>query len=182
MDRQSRSHLTLADGARIRFRAIEPDDADRLRHAFRRLSPTSRYRRFLAPVQTLSDEQVRTFTHVDAVDHVAWVAELVDQPGRPLAGVARWVRSTHDRRVAEMAITVVDAFQHRGLGRAMLRLLLASAALRGLGWLEATVLAENQPIRALLREFNARQVGYEMGAIVLRVPVPSPVDQLAMAS
>lgn len=179
---RSVSHLSLADGTRIRFRTIAPGDADRLRQAFSQLSPTSRYRPFLAPVQSLSDEQVRAFTQVDLVDHVAWVAELIDQPGWPLAAVGRWMRLPAEPQVAEKAITVVDAYQHLGLGRAMLRLLLASAALRGLDWLEATVLVENQPMRTMLKAFGSRQVGFELGAVRVRVPVRPPVSQQALAS
>jgi protein lysine acetyltransferase len=156
----------------IGFRPIQPYDTERLAHAFDQLSPTSRYRRFLAPVKSLSDEALRGLTHVDFVDHVAWVAELVGEPGRPFAAVGRWIRSNDDPAVAEIALTVVDAYQRRGLGTALLKLLAESALPRGVRWFEATVLGENQPMQALLRAFGARQVGYDMGAYTFRLPVP----------
>ena len=160
------------NGTPISFRPIASDDTHRLAHAFDQLSPTSRYRRFLAPVKSLSEEQLHRLTHVDFVDHTAWVAELIDEPGRPLAGVGRWIRSKTDPTVAEIALTVVDAYQGQGLGTALLRLLAESALPAGVHWFEANVLGENQPMRGLLRRFGARQVGFDMGAYVFRLPVP----------
>jgi RimJ/RimL family protein N-acetyltransferase len=144
----------LLDGTPVRFRPIRPWDKARLLDAFDRLSPTSRYRRFLAPVHVLSEAQLRRFTEPDFVDHVAWVAELPNQPGRPLAGVGRWIRSGTDPRLAEVALTVIDAYQGLGLGTMLFRLLADSAARRGVRTFEAWVLADNQPMRALLRAFG----------------------------
>jgi RimJ/RimL family protein N-acetyltransferase len=162
----------------IGFRPIQADDADRLVGAFERLSASSRYRRFLAPVNALSETEVRHFTQVDFVDHVAWVAELIGEPGRPFAGVGRWIRSRADPAVAELALTVVDAYQRQGLGTALLKLLAEAALLRGVQWFEGTVLGENQPMRALLHAYGAVQVGYDMGAYVLRVRVAKVVGTL----
>jgi RimJ/RimL family protein N-acetyltransferase len=167
----------LTDGTLIGFRPITPDDGDRLVDAFNQLSPVSRYRRFLAPVRSLSDTDVHRFTHVDFVDHVAWVAELVDQAGRPLAGVGRWVRSTSDPAVAEIALTVVDAYHRQGLGQALLRLLAASAIPRGVQFLDASVLADNQPARSLLSAFGAKQVGFDMGVFTFRLSVSSVTEE-----
>ena len=108
---------------------------------------------------------------MDFVDHVAWAAELSCEPGRPLAGIGRWIRSKADPAVAEVALTVVDAYQHQGLGTALLKLLAKSARVRGVGWFEGIVLGENLPMRALLKAYGAEQVGYDMGAYVFRVPV-----------
>jgi RimJ/RimL family protein N-acetyltransferase len=162
----------------IGFRPIQPDDTERLVGAFDGLSDTSRYRRFLAPVKSLSETQLRQFTHVDFVDHVAWVAELIGEPGRPVAGVGRWIRSKADPAVAEIALTVVDAYQRQGLGTALLKLLAEAALVRGVQWFEWTVLGENRPMRALLEGYGAVQVGYDMGAYVFRVRVSNVAGTL----
>jgi RimJ/RimL family protein N-acetyltransferase len=167
---------TLLDGTPIGFRPLAPDDAGRLTHAFDRLSPTSRYRRFLAPIRSLSDQELLRLMQVDFVDHVAWVAELSAEPERPLAAVGRWVRSKNDPAVAEIALTVVDAYQRQGLGRALLALLAQSARRLGIDWFEANVLGENQPMRMLLKTLHARQIGYDMGAYVFRLPVAALVQ------
>jgi len=162
----------------IGFRPIRADDTDRLADAFARLSATSRYRRFLTPVTSLSDVQLRAFAQVDFVDHVAWAAELIGEPGRPFAGVGRWIRSRRDPAVAEFALTVVDAYQRRGLGTALLKLLADSAAPRGVRWLEGIVLGENQPMCSLLGAHGAVQVGYDMGAYVFRLCVATVAGTL----
>ncbi len=158
----------------IGFRPVEPDDIGRLAHAFEQLSAESRYRRFLAPVRRLSDAQLRAFADVDHVDHVAWVAELLDHPDRPVVGVGRWIRFPSNPRVAEFAVTVVDLYQGRGLGRRLLHLLIESAKARGVDEFEATVLAENQPMRSLLRTYGARQIRFDVGVYTYRMPLHQP--------
>ncbi|MBV9325503.1 MAG: GNAT family N-acetyltransferase [Chloroflexi bacterium] len=164
---------TLREETRVLFRPIRPWDKARLLDAFERLSPTSRYRRFLAPVQVLSEEQLRYFSEPDFVDHVAWVAELPELPGRPLAGVGRWIRSRTDPQIAEIALTVVDAYQHQGLGTRLLRLLADSAARRGVRTFEAWVLYDNQPMRAILRAFGPASVRLEGNVLLFHLPIPS---------
>src|SRR5712691_8006156 len=170
------NRVTPTNATLIGFRPIATDDASRLVDAFDRLSPESRYKRFLRPLRTLSDRDVHTFTHVDFVDHVAWVAELLAEPRRPFAGVGRWIRSKSDPSVAEVGLTVVDAYQRQGLGTSLLKLLAASALARGVQRFEGIVLTDNQPMRSLLQSLAARQVGFEMGAIIYRLPVSHLVE------
>ena len=50
---------TLRDGTPVLVRPVRPNDKDLLRQGFDRLSPASRYRRFLAPVDELSEAELR---------------------------------------------------------------------------------------------------------------------------
>src|SRR5712691_3033308 len=92
------NRVTPTNATLIGFRPIATDDASRLVDAFDRLSAESRYRRFLRPLRTLSDRDVHTFTHVDFVDHVAWVAELhadhspVLDAGSARKATRRWLK------------------------------------------------------------------------------------------
>lgn len=150
---------TLADGTRVRLRFIRPEDAGELRRGFERLSPQSRYRRFLGGVGHLSqlnDEHIRYLTEVDGHDHVAIVA------GRPRSdgteeglGVARFVRVDGEPTVAEAAITVVDDFQHKGIGLLLAMALAAAARARGIAHFRGEVLANNEAVQQLLREVGA---------------------------
>src|SRR5512140_526068 len=97
----------------LRIRPIRPSDAALLRDGFTRLSPESRRARFFAPLRELSDELVRRMTDVDGRDHAALVATSRD--GERGFGVARYVRSKDDPSRAEIAVTVVDDVQGRGL-------------------------------------------------------------------
>lgn len=165
------STTSLRDGTPIRFCRIRPSDTARISYAFNRLSPRSRYLRFFAPISSLSDDQLRVLANVDFIDRVALAAELTDQPERPFAGIGRWVRSISDPHMAELAVTVVDEYQHRGLGLALLGRLAQIAAQHDVQWFVATVLAENLAVRHALNRFGATQVGYDMGAYAFRLSV-----------
>jgi len=108
-------------------------------------------------VTGLSDQQLRYFTEVDQQNHVAWIAlDAADSTNRGL-GVARFVRSREDPKMAEVAFTVIDAFQHRGLGTILLAILYAIAAVRGVQVLRANVLSENKNVCNWLRSLGATE-------------------------
>ena len=147
----------LGDGTRVTLRHVRPDDATELRQGLERLSPESRYRRFLGAVTTLTDEQLRYLTCVDGQDHVAIVAEA-HTPGlhgeRGL-GIGRFIRLQDDPSAAEAAITVIDHAQGKGLGH-LLALALARAALeRGVRRCRGYILADNVAVRELLKDVGA---------------------------
>ncbi|HEY6910671.1 MAG TPA: hypothetical protein VI356_14935, partial [Myxococcales bacterium] len=114
-----REDHVLRDGTQVTLRHIRPDDAAELKRGLERLSPASRYRRFLSLVSELTDEQVKYLTCVDGQDHVAIVAatRVPGVEGEVGLGVARVVRVPGNPEVAEAAITVVDDAQGKGLGR-----------------------------------------------------------------
>lgn len=144
----------LDDGTPVTLRHIRPDDAAELRRGFDRLSPSSRYRRFMGGMHSLSDETLRYLTCVDCRDHVAIVA-VTRAPGAEAEtglGIARFIRTADDPTVAEAAITVIDDVQGKGLGR-ILGITLARAALeRGVRRFRGEILANNEPVRQLLDE------------------------------
>jgi len=109
---------TLRDGTPVLVRPIRPDDKELIRQGFDRLSPASRYRRFLSPVDELSDAELRYLTEIDYVDHFAWAALRADRPNEGI-GVARYIRLKEEPEVAEAAVTVLDEYQGKGLGTFM---------------------------------------------------------------
>ena len=78
--------VALADGTRLRLRAIEIDDRDRIAALFARLSPQSRYRRFLSPKLKLTPRELSQLTDIDHIHHVA-IAAVDDRDGS-IVGVA----------------------------------------------------------------------------------------------
>ena len=171
----------LDDGTPVTVRHVRPDDAAELKRGFDSLSPSSRYRRFLGSISTLSDETLRYLTCVDGRDHVAIVA--VTRPpdgGAPRGlGIARFVRAAHDPGVAEAAITVIDDVQHKGLGR-ILALTLARAALeRGVTRFRGEILVDNEPVRQLLDEVGATVHPLGDGALRFDVELGPPESMAA---
>lgn len=166
----------LADGTRLRIRPIRPDDKQRLVEGFEQLSPESRYRRFFRHIDRLTEAQLTYLTEVDGRDHVAWIATLPDQPGEPGVGVARWVRLKNDPEVAEAAVTVIDAYHNRGIGRRLLLVAAASAIERGIKAFQVSVMGDNQPMIALLKELGATGGTWESGVLNLTVPLAGDLE------
>ena len=83
--------IKLRDGSRIRIRQGHRSDRELLLQGFQRLSPESRYRRFLMAMPKLSEEMVRYLTEIDHHDHEAMIA-LDERTGEGI-GVARYVRN-----------------------------------------------------------------------------------------
>lgn len=159
---------TLRDGTVVRLRPLGPADADELRAGFERLSPESRYRRFFSPISRLPDALVRRLTATDGENHVALVAEtipLYDEPPEPL-GVARFFRDAARPDAAEVAVTVIDELQGKGLGAVLLEALARIARDHEIRVLTAQVLAGNLAMQALLRRVGeVRSVRNEQGVL-----------------
>jgi RimJ/RimL family protein N-acetyltransferase len=99
-----------------------------LREGFRRLSPDSRRHRFLTALGGLDDSMIRRLVDsVDGVHHIALLLIVLPPEGeeRPV-GVAHLMQAPlRDRATADIAVTVVDDWQGRGAGTALVSALLA---------------------------------------------------------
>ena len=165
------ARVILLDGSVVRVRPIAPGDKDLLRRGFERLSPRSRYRRFLSPMPELSARALRYLTEVDHRDHEALVA--VDRDGA-CVGVARFVRSEDDPEVAESAVTVVDDWQGRGLGTALVALLSDRAREDDIRRFTALVLATNSDMLDVLGSLGRVTISdCDRGAVEVAVDLPS---------
>lgn len=168
--------VTLPDGTRIRLRPILPDDKDVLLSGFERLSPESRYRRFMTAIDRLTPEQLRYLTELDYVDHFAWVAFAPREPGAPGIGVARYVRLRDEPEIAEAAVTVTDDYHGRGVGTLLLEALAAAAVENGIKKFRYYVLAENRPMLEILRNLGAHVEVDEPGVLRGDLDVPASLE------
>jgi RimJ/RimL family protein N-acetyltransferase len=158
----------LRNGERIEIRALRPQDRDDLIAAVNNTSSESLYRRFFAVRRHFSENEESFYLNIDFVAHVALVA-LADQNGQPIiVGGGRYVAGQPGQ--AEVAFTVVDKYQGRGIGAALLRHLAAIARQTGLRELVAYVLADN---RAMLKVFEKSGLKYttkrESGSIFVKL-------------
>ena len=74
----------------MRVRQIRGGDKELLLRGFERLSPESRYRRFLTPTARLGGAMLRYLTEIDHHDHEALIR--IDEATGEALGVARYVR------------------------------------------------------------------------------------------
>jgi len=116
----------LRDGSTVLIRQVRGTDAPLLADGFARLSARSRQMRFLGPKKMLSAAELRYLTEVDHHDHEA-IGVLSPADGRGV-GVARYIRDADDPRAAEIAVTIADDWQGRGLGAELLARLSDRAA------------------------------------------------------
>ncbi len=185
-----RSEHLLRDGTRVTLRLIQPADKDELRRQFGRLSPESRYRRFFHAVTELSDDMLDYLTAVDGDDHFAVVAmvDSLDMKSDEGVGVGRFVRLPGQPDTAEAAVTVVDDFQQRGLGKLLLETLSDAAKERGILKFRGEVLTSNAPMRRLLEDAGATAEEQTDGTTVFDVPLdasspePAPIKVLRAAA
>lgn len=143
--------VVLSDGGTVHVRPVCPDDADRLVAFHGRLSHQSVYYRFFSPRPRLSADDVRRFTTVDYDNRMALVALLGDD----LIGIASYDKWP-GRRDAEVAFTVDDEHQGRGVATVLLEHLAVVARSHGITRFTAEVLPEN---RRMLSVF--KRAGFE---------------------
>jgi RimJ/RimL family protein N-acetyltransferase len=155
--------VTLRDGSEVLIRQVQPADAPLLADGFTRLSDASRRLRFLARKDQLSAAELRYLTDVDHHDHEALGA--LDQADGRGVGVARYVRDTDDPHAAEIAVTIVDDWQGRGLGTELLTRLSARARSEGICRFTALVADDNMAMAGLLRKMSASRVGRGPGTV-----------------
>lgn len=133
--------------ASLEVRALDAADTERLGRLFERLSAETVYRRFFTRFANLPPAVLKYFSVADRDDHERLVALYGDE----IVAVASWDRAAPGGDTAEIAILVEDTWQHRGLGRDLMRTLGTTAAEHGIRTLTATVLTENEPARRLAR-------------------------------
>ena len=145
--------VALRDGAEVVFSRITPADAPLLADAFARLSEESRRLRFLGPKPKLTQTELRYLTDVDGHNHEA-LGATDPRTGRGVA-VGRFVRDPADPSRAEVAITVADDWQHRGLGKLLLGRLTDRAREEGITRFTALVAEDNESMQKLLERSDA---------------------------
>jgi acetyltransferase len=165
--------IHLKDGAALQLRPIRPDDADRERALIAAMSDVSRYFRFLHPVSELSADTIARFTQLDYDREMAIVAIVppAEADGHALfAGVARYYPNL-DRKSVEFAIAVADAWQGRGLGNALMRVLIEAARASDYVAMEGTILPQNQGMLKLATAlgFSIEPTSDDAGTLKVRL-------------
>jgi RimJ/RimL family protein N-acetyltransferase len=168
------TELALRDGTRAIAWSLLPSDREAVREAYEHLSPETQLHRFLAPVPHLTEAMLdHLVDEVDGVDHVARVMFVLEEGdvGVP-AGVGRMIRYAEDPAAADVAVTVADEFQGRGVATALLAELMQHRP-EGIERLVTEVAADNPASLAMLRRLGSATVEHD-GPNRLRVTVELP--------
>jgi GNAT superfamily N-acetyltransferase len=159
----------------VSIRPIRADDGEELSAHHLRLSPESRYRRFLSVKPQLTVSDVRYLVDVDGIDHIALVATRPSPDGEQIVGVARCIRVPGHPETGEVAIVVADALQRQGVGRRLVSRLAEEAVAHGITRFQATMLSENLAIQRLLTGLAAGPVQrwHNGETTEMELPLPS---------
>jgi len=159
----------LRNGRPVKIRALRPDDETGMLAAIGRTGAESLKRRFFAPKRELSDAETAFFMSIDFVNHVALVAEI-DEDGRTtIIGGGRYVVVASGQ--AEIAFTVVDAYQRQGIGTILVRHIVGLARAAGLKRLSADVLPDNVAMLRGLGKFGFQARGLDPQVVHLMLPL-----------
>jgi L-amino acid N-acyltransferase YncA len=175
--------MGLADGGRLTVRPMQPTDVDAVLAAITALSPESFRRRFFSPVPRLLPGMADALTSVGD-HHLALLA--IDDAGQIVA-IAEAMRDRRDPTVAEVAIAVADAHQHRGIGTRLLRRLSRYAAEQGVLRIVGFTQTDNAPALSLFTKAGAHAWLDEPGVYGFELPlagtrVVAPLVGLGRAS
>lgn len=132
------SDVVLRDGSTLRLRPVRPGDADGLRDLHDRLSRESLYFRFFS-VPAGHAPEVSRLLRADHDNQFVLVAES----GGRLSAVASYNRDPTSPDRAEVAFTIADVRQGRGIGTRMLETLAGIARDHHIRTFDAYVLYDN---------------------------------------
>jgi acetyltransferase len=141
------------DGVQICVRPLRPDDREREIAFINGLSERSRYFRLLTPLKYLPPHLVDQLMDVDYARRMAFAATICAPGDEAFVGIARYA-VTDDPAVAELGVSVADAWQRTGVARLLVQHLLRFAHSRGVRRMTGIVLPENAAMLALARSLG----------------------------
>lgn len=163
--------VELASGLRVQVGFVTPAHAPRFAAGYGHLSEHSRRMRFFGQISSLSSKQLEFLTHPDGKNHIAYAALNLDDPQAPGVGVARAIRLDADSKIAEIALTILDAYQHQGAGLLLHAAVHVHAAAVGIEQFLYDVSTENTRFVQHLAALGAVKVSQDHDMVRLRLPV-----------
>ncbi len=151
------------DGSVVRFRHVRPEDEPLVSASIQTASRETLLHRFFSPIRSVSADQLRGMLAIDRTEQTCIVGLIATPEGPRLICGARYVRLPQPQ-TAEVAVTVHDDFQHRGLGIFLIQLLARLARGEGIHRFEAYVMNSNRKMLNLFTKLapnhiRARQPG-----------------------
>lgn len=147
---QGVEHATLRDGTKLAIRPARPDDRERVVRAFAALDRESVYTRFFTYKRELSEADLAPLDTKDFAREAMLVATVDTHEGETIVGTCRYIAQDAPG-AAEVAFTIEEDYQGRGIAGRLLARLATIARANGITRFEAVVLPQN---KAMLRVFE----------------------------
>ena len=148
---QWQRHLEVKDGWRVFVRPIRPEDEPQIHEFLRHVSSHDLRLRFFAPMKEFSHEFIARLTQLDYARAMAFVA--FDEASNELLGVVR-IHSDSIYESGEYAILLRSDLKGRGLGWALMQMIIEYARSEGLKAISGDVLTENTVMLAMCRSLG----------------------------
>jgi RimJ/RimL family protein N-acetyltransferase len=151
IDLQWQRHPVLRDGWRIFVRPIRPDDEHLFRDLLAHVSKQDLRLRFFDSIKEFSDQFIARLTQIDYARAMALVA--FDEASNDIIGVV-WLHSDLTHKSGEYAILLKSDLKGRGLGWALMQLIIEYAKSQSLSRIDGQVLQENAVMLKMCRELG----------------------------
>jgi len=138
------SSWQLTNGTKILIRPIRPEDAEIEQKFIRKLSPQTKYFRFMEYLPELTPVMLVRFSQIDYDCEMALIAtqENGSKEGEEILGIAHYATNP-DKKSCEFGLVVADAWQNKGVGFRLMTCLMDVAKHKGLERMMGLVLATN---------------------------------------
>jgi acetyltransferase len=143
--------IRLGEDQSIFVRPVRPDDEAMVRAFFGKVTMEDVRLRFFAPVRDFSHAFIARLTQIDYARAIALVA--IDPAGGEMLGAVR-LHADANFDTGEYAILVRSDLKGRGLGWALMQIIIEYARWLGLKCIEGQVLRENTTMLAMCRELG----------------------------
>lgn len=157
--------VKLKNGVKVFIRPIRPDDEPLMKDMFYSFSERTRYLRFHGPMKAFPHERLQVFCNVDYEQELALIG-LIGEPGdEEVVAVGAYMQDSAEK-VAEVAFTVRDDWQGKGLGTHLFNHLVRIGRERGIDSFTAEVLPENVPMMNVFNHSNCLVTTTTEGGVV----------------
>jgi acetyltransferase len=150
-DPQWQRHLVLGEGWRIFVRRIRPDDERLFGDLLAHVSKEDLRLRFFDSIKEFSHQFIAKLTNLDFARAMALVA--IDESSGEMLGVV-WLYSDSRHETGEYAILLRSNLKGRGLGWALMQLIIEYAKSEGLRRVDGQILQENSVMLKMCRELG----------------------------
>jgi GNAT superfamily N-acetyltransferase len=167
----------IRDNTYLCFKALEKADREKFLDGFKKLSRKTVYHRFFGFMKELTEEQIEDLLNTDKKDHVAWVAFDIVNDDAIGIGVGRFRRSTSKPQEAELALTVIDEYQDKGVGTVLLAIMYFLGIKLDIEVFTGVLLSDNSKLIRRFKELGAEMI--RMGTeYEMRLPVFKNINDI----
>lgn len=168
---KDKQHIALKDGTVVHIRMLKPEDREVLKEAFSKLSQETKRLRFLEQHDVLSEKELDYLLNVDNHNHVAFCAYVIRDGKEVGVGVARYIRSLKNQKLAEVAITIVDEFQGKGIGKYLIGATVNYARENGITTFAANAFYFNRKILRIIEKYQYHITSAEDGVLKIEIDI-----------